>query len=168
MDSDTRKCPSCGAEQPSKSVFCGECGAKMSDDPNGESLAPPVKEQFYDRYGEAQRNYYSPPQADPQDVPLSMGDYLIMIIAFCVPIVGLVLMIVWSLSSTANTNRKNFSRAMLIVTVIGFILSIIASIFFAGLIAAVWQEMSRQPEFRDFYSYFDSYFDMSIIPHIFH
>lgn len=79
-----------------------------------------------------QEPYYPPPYQSPypneplrDDRPLTIGNYLVLMIVGAIPVVGLIMMLVWAFSGNSNTNRKNYARAnlilMLIIAVIGLI-----------------------------------------------
>ena len=52
---------------------------------------------------------------DMDTSPMSMGDWLLTILAGMIPCAGIILYIVWAFGSTGNVNRRNFCRAQLIV-----------------------------------------------------
>ena len=63
------------------------------------------------------------PQLRPRDVqppyfsryaPLSTGAFFGMFLLMCVPAVNLILLIVWSCGGAKNSNRRSFSRALLL------------------------------------------------------
>lgn len=56
--------------------------------------------------------------------PLSIGNYLVMMIISVIPIVNLVSLFIWGFGNS-NLNRKNFARAQLIVLAIVIVISII-------------------------------------------
>ena len=58
----------------------------------------------------------------PLDAPLSMGEWLLTILAGLVPCVGIVLYFIWAFGANTNINRKNYSRAMLIVMAVVIVL----------------------------------------------
>lgn len=64
--------------------------------------------------------------------PMSMGDWLLTILAAMIPCAGLVLYLVWAFSSTGNVNRRNFCRAQLIVMAVVFVLYLIIAIVFGA------------------------------------
>lgn len=86
-------CPRCGAPITSETVFCGNCGLQL------------LKTQK--------------PEADV----LSVGDYILMMLIFSMPIAGLVMMLFWGFGSQVSVNRKNFARAYLVYYVISLVLS---------------------------------------------
>lgn len=55
---------------------------------------------------------------DQRDGPLSTAEFFTMILLLGVPVLNLVLLVIWSFGSGTNLNRRNLSRAMLILTVI--------------------------------------------------
>ena len=158
---DNQKCPSCGAEQPADAAFCGECGAKLDGSSAADALAPPMR-AFSDSDAPSHHTC-APLPLDDRLKPLTLADYLIMIIAFAVPLVGLILMIVWSVSESTNINRKNFSRAMLIVRLVSIVLSVIAIILFAGVFAAIAEEIISAGE----HAHFNYGYGMSVLPYLF-
>lgn len=47
--------------------------------------------------------------------PLSMGQWVLTILASMIPCAGLILYFVWAFSKNGNLNRRNYCRAMLII-----------------------------------------------------
>jgi hypothetical protein len=79
-----------------------------------------------------------PPAAPPpgeDERPLSVKDWVINILLTCIPCVGIILLLVWAFSSAGNINRKNWARAMLIISIIMIAISIIFSTMLGGFIA---------------------------------
>lgn len=85
--------------------------------------------------------YQQPQQPMPQsaitydpDAPLSMGQFLGMMLLTCIPVVGLILLLVWAFSGSSNENKKNFARAELIMAIIFTVLwLILGSAIYAGI-----------------------------------
>lgn len=46
--------------------------------------------------------------------PLSVGQFLLMLVVFSIPVLNLVMFLIWSFSPNAGTVRRNLARAMLI------------------------------------------------------
>lgn len=69
-----------------------------------------------------QQNYSGNSGKKPLDAPLSMGEWLLTILAGLVPCVGIVLYFIWAFCANTNINRKNYSRAMLIVMAVVIVL----------------------------------------------
>lgn len=72
------------------------------------------------------QNHYQ----DMDTSPMSMGDWLLTILAAMIPCAGLVLYIVWAFGSTGNVNRRNFCRAQLIIMAVVFVLYMIIAVVF--------------------------------------
>lgn len=68
--------------------------------------------------------------------PLSPWAYIGYSILFCLPFVGLIFIIVFSVND-ANANRRSFARAYLYLVLIGIILGIV--LFFSGLFPMITQ-----------------------------
>ena len=79
---------------------------------------------------------YSAPAPYQDASPLSIGNYLIMMIISVIPIVNLVMLFVWGFGNS-NLNRKNYARAQLIVLAIGVVLSIIFGASIAASLASL-------------------------------
>ena len=183
MNSDKQfKCPVCGADESPDSKFCGECGSKIEAKPeakqqtaNTDSLSIPVK-PVQDDYSERERvrsvplvQYDPTPPADPLTKPLGVIDYILMIIAFSIPLIGFILMIVWAVSSTTNINRKNFSRAYLIIWIVATILFTIIGVSFATFLFSTMRNLVDSGIINDIYSGNfnpENFFDMSIMSNL--
>ena len=108
----TKRCPVCGKNVDAQAAFCGECGYNFNA---GTAYTLPPQ-----------------PQAPAEDTsPLKTTDYLLMLLVTVLPFVSLILMLVWAFSSDVNVNRRNFSRAYLILSLI---VSFLYIILFAGLV----------------------------------
>lgn len=57
--------------------------------------------------------------------PMTMGEWLLTILAAMIPCAGIILYLVWAFSKTGNVNRRNFCRAQLIVMAFVFVLYIV-------------------------------------------
>ena len=132
-----KKCPHCGGILRDGAKFCIHCGKALH--------APQSTQDSYRIPGTAQNDnppqhpygapvppqdgYRRTPQYTPIDptVPerLSVLDYFVMFIVTNIPIVGLILALFWGFSSTTGVNRKNFARAILIMRVIQYVLTLL-------------------------------------------
>ena len=75
------------------------------------------------------------PVATVQDKPLSVGDWIITLILLSIPLVGFIFLLYWALSSSSNTNRKNFCIAYLVIFLI--IIVIVGALLFMGILAGL-------------------------------
>ncbi|MCM8711958.1 hypothetical protein M2651_13210 [Clostridium sp. SYSU_GA19001] len=91
-----------------------------------------------------ENNSYNQNQADnfnnssfnnQNTAPLSLGQYLGMMLLMIIPLVNIILLLVWSFGDY-NVNKKNYARASLIMLVIGVIITIL---FGAALTAVILQ-----------------------------
>lgn len=157
-------CKNCGKELPNEAKFCNGCGVKADQpqpipnvakqnadnaesqpQPQPQPNTPPQPQQ------QPQSQPYTPPQTyqPPQYYtapgnnayssqfdrePLSVLQYIGMFLLISIPIVGIVLLFVWGFGSSVNLNKKNFARAMLILSLIGIIISIIFGAILVGII----------------------------------
>lgn len=88
-----------------------------------------------------------PPQYNPQfeysynqvdlNKPMSVGDYLIMMLIGIIPIVNIIMLFVWAFGSNYNANKKNYARATLIFALIAFVLSILLFAVFGAIFASM-------------------------------
>ncbi|MDF2514616.1 MAG: hypothetical protein K0S04_4482 [Herbinix sp.] len=77
------------------------------------------------------------PNGNGYEKPMSLGDWLITIIVQAIPCVGIIMMFVWAFGQ-GNTNRKNYCRAMLIVTAVAVVLGVI---FYASIGAMMFSAL---------------------------
>jgi len=72
--------------------------------------------------------------------PLTVGDWILTLIVLSIPVIGLVFLLYWALSSTSNVNRKNYCIAVLILAVI--ISALFLGLFFMGVFASMMSGIS--------------------------
>ena len=65
--------------------------------------------------------------------PMSFGDWIKTLLLLIIPVANIILLFVWAFGDRANINKKNFSRAYLLLVAIVIILYIIIFVIFAGL-----------------------------------
>ena len=79
--------------------------------------------------------------------PLKTTDYLVLILLSSIPVVGLILLLVWALSTTENVNRRNFCRAQLIWMGISVAVSILFMIVYGIIFAAAFESIGTADVF---------------------
>ena len=72
--------------------------------------------------------------------PLTVGDWILTLIVLSIPVIGLVFLLYWALSSTSNVNRKNYCIAVLILAVI--LSALFLGLFFMGVFASMMSGIS--------------------------
>ncbi|HAL73726.1 MAG TPA: hypothetical protein DCM45_01380 [Clostridiales bacterium] len=122
-------CPNCGKSNPDDSKFCENCGSNLL-----ETAAPPPPVQpapaftpppVQPAYAPPPQAQYYPPQngaVNEQTKPVGVGGYLGMFalnfIPFVGPLIFFIMLFVWAFGSKANMNKKNLSRALLLMMLI--------------------------------------------------
>lgn len=71
--------------------------------------------------------------------PMSMGDYLILMLLTMIPLVGMILLFVWAFSSGTNTNKANWAKATLVVVGIVVVLYFVFFAMIMGSLASLKQ-----------------------------
>jgi O-antigen ligase len=83
---------------------------------------------------EPQTNEYKNPAVYENTAPLSIGNYVVMMIVGGIPLVGLIMMLIWAFSGNTNRNKQNYARAVLIMMLVVVVLGVI----FSGSILALY------------------------------
>lgn len=80
-------CPKCGTKNPDAAAYCSNCGAHLQSSTAHYEQAPPAEPTPPQR----------PPQRPAHHMPVEDNgvDIWLGILAFCVPIAGLILYFVW-------------------------------------------------------------------------
>ncbi len=127
-------CKKCGVKNADEAKFCRRCGAELK--------APETDEKNSDatvNCGNKENNMMPAfPDMIPEEYkPISMWGYLGYELLFSLPIVGLVLLIVFSVGGTKNRNLKNFARSYFCFLLIVIFLIILIMILFGALAGGV-------------------------------
>lgn len=148
-------CPNCGKANPDDSRFCESCGTILNDVNSGRIPvapaypSPPVQPAYQPAPPPPVYNNSPVYTAAPQPVynsqdnsPLSVGQYVGMMILGGLPVIGFILLLVWAFGSDTNLNKKNYAKAILIVMLIAIAVSIVLTILLGGVFAALFSSMS--------------------------
>lgn len=120
-------CTNCGNRVADGIKFCTSCGALMAG--NAQTAQP-------------QPVYAAPPAATVyQEEPISTGGYIGILLLMAVPIVNLICMIVWACGGCKKVNKRNLSRAMLVLMLISIILGGLAMLAGNMLFGDVFNEI---------------------------
>ena len=75
--------------------------------------------------------YQDQPQMQNQNPsPVSLGDWFVTMLITAIPLVGLIMLFVWSFGGGVNLNKSNWAKAALIWALIATVLYIIAFVIF--------------------------------------
>ncbi|QDW75592.1 hypothetical protein FND36_08770 [Lachnospiraceae bacterium KGMB03038] len=80
------------------------------------------------------QNYTQQPQMDTS--PMTMGEWLLTILALLIPCAGIIIYFVWAFGKKGNINRRNYCRAMLIIYGVLLVIYIIFFVIFGAMIGA--------------------------------
>ncbi|MFV0363993.1 MAG: hypothetical protein ACK5LL_13050 [Suipraeoptans sp.] len=86
-----------------------------------------------------QPNYqqqYNPNQGADES-PMTVKDWIITLLIFCIPCVNIVMYFVWAFGKTGNVSRRNYCRAQLIFVAAGIVLYLILIIAFGASFASI-------------------------------
>lgn len=144
-------CPNCNAQLSENTRFCTGCGTSIP-----ETALPPVAEEHAQVListpiddSALQPTPVPQPIPIPQAVPapqpapasdapapgskyelITTGGYIGIMFLMCIPVIGLLLMIIWACGGCRKLQKRNLARASLIMMAISLVLSLI--IGFAG------------------------------------
>lgn len=104
-------CKNCGTQNLDNALFCKECGAKLEKEDTAK----------YNAVSNVPSN-----QSTMDMTPISMWGYFGYEILFSIPLVGFILLLVFSFGGTKNVNLRNFARSyfcfLIVLVVILFVL----------------------------------------------
>lgn len=133
-------CKNCGMDNADNVQFCSNCGASTQQAP-----APAYSAQNGNNGAPTYVNVQVP--SDTNNL-VSIGAYVGMWFAMCVPILNIVMMIIWGTSG--NKSKKNFVLAYLLMIAISvgitILVSLIISLIFGASCVALTAEMAQQYE----------------------
>lgn len=119
-------CEKCGAKNSDTSMYCEECGARLTGQPQNT---------WSGNNNNAGVQYVVKNEVPEDYKPIGMWGYLGYEILFSIPLVGFILLLVFSFGGTKNVNLRNFARSYFCFLIIAVVLILI--IIMAGGIAAV-------------------------------
>ena len=128
-------CPNCGKEIINGAGFCGNCGVRIEQTQTEPKTAPVQPVIVQQPITEA--------NLPAQYRPLSPWAYFGYSILFSIPVVGFILLIVFSCKKS-NINRRNFARSYWCALILCLI--IITVLVIIALATGVMQRMGYQIE----------------------
>lgn len=134
-----KNCPKCGFAAPDDAAYCPSCGASLNSQPEGRCprCGRPVAPGQICLYCASHQNDTPSSGGLLGSSPLTMWQYMGLILLSGVPLVGLIFMIIWACNSNQNIHLRNFARGALLVKAVGIVLGILLTILCAGLIASM-------------------------------
>lgn len=109
-------CSKCGKNIPDNSQNCNYCGAPTNAPQSASNQSPYIQEDTS---------------------PLSVGNFLVMMLIAAIPILNIIMLCVWAFGSGSNVNRKNYARAQLIIMLIAMAVSIVLWSSLIGLLISI-------------------------------
>lgn len=117
---------------------------------NGQNNMNQNQQSYQNPYGNApygnapygNQQPYGQPDFNDKDAgldktPMTMGEWLLTILALMIPCAGIILYFVWAFGSHGNINRRNYCRASLIVTGIVILIYIVVIVIFGAAVAGL-------------------------------
>jgi len=113
-------------------------------------------------YTEIPQNGFAPPYYAPQYYPpnrpnfcepLGVLGFLITMVVTAIPVIGLIFAIIWAIGpSGTNINRRNYCRAMLIISAASTLLSLLMILISFGIIMPLVRDLFNQIAYNAEYS----------------
>ena len=132
-------CPSCGTENPEGTKFCAGCGTNLQNQAPTNTYTPPAQPQYA-----APQQYYAAPTTPPttptipeEYKPIGAWMYFLWNIVFSIPLVGLVLLIVFSCGGTSNINLRNYARSFFCALLVAVVFIILMTILGVSVFSSI-------------------------------
>ncbi len=125
-------CKYCGNQNPEGARICANCGSKL--EPAVPSYPPQTQQPYAPRHAQK-----TAPTIPPEYKPLSPWAYFGYNLLFSIPLVGFILLIVFSCGGTSNLNLKNYARSFWCSLLIGVIIFVV--FFILGMALGISSEL---------------------------
>lgn len=127
-------CKLCGCENEEAAVFCTNCGAQLESKMAAEVTAEPAPAvQPQTQQAPPQWAYSQAPVIPENYKPLSPWAYFGYQLLFSIPLVGFILLIVFSVNNSGNINLRNFARSYWCAALVGVLLFVVVLILIIAL-----------------------------------
>jgi hypothetical protein len=147
-ESIVMECQVCGRNNQGNANFCENCGNSLRTD-NYENQGGDYYQQPY--YSQEMNNQGVNP-TEEKETPISFKSWLGTLLLPLIPFVGgliyIVMLFVWAFDNNTPQSKKNWARASLLVSLIGFVL---VMIFFAFIVAAIINGAFSMYDMEQFY-----------------
>ena len=159
LPDEIRFCTECGAlndtaESPAPPP--ADTPAAPPPSPPPQAAAPPPQQPVYQQPSQPvyQQPVYQqpappvPPPADPDRPPkgskyepISTGGFIGIFLLLCIPVIGLILMIVWACGGCRKVTKRAMARAMLILTAIMLVISLVLGLVAKSFIQNLFEDI---------------------------
>lgn len=119
-------CTNCGQQVADGVKFCTACGSPMNAAQETSDMAQPS---------------YAPQPVVYQEEPISTGGYIGILLLLAVPVVNLICLLVWACGGCKKVNKRNLSRAMLVLILLGIVLGSLAMLAGSLLFGDIFDEI---------------------------
>lgn len=119
-------CTNCGQQVADGVKFCTACGSPMNAPQETSDVAQPS---------------YAPQPTVYQEEPISTGGYIGILLLMAVPLVNLICLLVWACGGCRKVNKRNLSRAILVLMLIGIVLGGLAMLAGSLLFGDIFDEI---------------------------
>ncbi len=155
-------CTNCGNQVAEGVKFCTTCGAAMNggataqsepqaqpQQPQQQAAPQQSQQQTYQQpyqqaaYQQPQPQYQAQPTYQPpyMEEPISTGGYIGIFLLMMIPLVNLICLIIWACGGCKKVNKRNLSRAMLVLMLIGIVLGFLLGMAGSLLFGDVFNEL---------------------------
>ena len=125
-------CKYCGTNNTESAKYCTNCGAPMMTGRSGETYGGPQMQQ-----GAREMQQTAQRQQWEEEHVQSQGHWVLDTFLICIPLVGLILLIVWSVTDQPDLSKQRWARAQLLWMVIGILATIVFIVLFGALLAGL-------------------------------
>ena len=138
-------CPNCQASLPDNTRFCTECGASIPEmvQPVTQQAIPTPQQPAPQSAMQAYGAEYIPPKGSKYD-PITTGGYIGIMLLMCIPVIGILLVVIWAFGGCKKINKRNLARASLIMMAIGLVFSLILGIAARAVVGSVIEQEEKE------------------------
>ncbi|MFC2735042.1 MAG: hypothetical protein ACFN2Z_06345, partial [Oribacterium sp.] len=97
--------------------FCDHCGTELPRQ-QGSASGASFNQYYQSQQQNAPLQNYGEPAIPPEYRPITMWGYVGYSLLFSIPLVGLILILIFSFGGTTNINLRNYSRSLLCLMLI--------------------------------------------------
>lgn len=140
-------CTNCGQQVADGVKFCTACGSPMNAAQEtlvGQHSSASHTQQNVSHSGQTSdvvQPSYAPQPTVYQEEPISTGGYIGILLLLAVPLVNLICLLVWACGGCKKVNKRNLSRAILVLMLIGIVLGGLAMLAGSFLFGDIFDEI---------------------------